>query len=341
VDIVAALAPVVAFLAILVLLDSFKLVAPRLVCLAIGAGVSAALLCLAAQAALVAAGLPLPLLARYVAPLMEETAKAAFVLFLVRRARVGFLVDAAIVGFAVGTGFALAENVEYLRRLAGEGLALWIVRGFGTAMLHGGTTAVFAILLKRASDRAPRHVLRAALPGWAAAFVVHSAYNHLLLPPLAATGLLMLVLPVLLQLVFAQSEKATREWVGAGLDLDVELLNLLLSSHFSATRLGRYLRELKSHFPGAVVADMFCLLRLEIELGIRAKGMLMAREAGLDAPVDDKLLAQLRELEYLRRSIGRTGLIALRPLQMTSHRDQWHRYLLEQAAATRRRRAGL
>jgi hypothetical protein len=82
---------------------------------------------------------------------------------------------------------------------------------------------------------------------------------------------------------------------------------------------------------------MFCLLRLEIELGIRAKGMLMAREAGLEAPVDEGLLAQLEEVAYLRRSIGRTGLIALRPLRMTSDRDEWHRYLLQQAAATRKR----
>ncbi len=63
----------------------------------------------------------------------------------------------------------------------------------------------------------------------------------------------------------------------------------------------------------------------------------MAREAGLEAPVDEGLLAQLEEVAYLRRSIGRTGLIALRPLQMTNDRDEWHRYLLAEAAATRRR----
>ena len=83
---------------------------------------------------------------------------------------------------------------------------------------------------------------------------------------------------------------------------------------------------------------MFCLLRLELELGIRAKGMLMAREAGLEVPVDESLLAQLDEVAYLRRSIGRTGLIALHPLQMTNDRDEWHRYLLERAAANRRLR---
>ena len=53
--------------------------------------------------------------------------------------------DAAIYGFAVGTGFALVENVYYLLSLPGAPAALWIVRGFGTAVMHGGTTAILAM----------------------------------------------------------------------------------------------------------------------------------------------------------------------------------------------------
>ena len=131
------------------------------------------------------------------------------------------------------------------------------------------------------------------------------------------------------------SERQTREWIGAGLDLDVELLQLVKSSHFGGTRLGRYLAELRSRFPGPVVADMFCLLQLDLELAIRAKGMLMAREAGLSVPMDDALRARLAEREYLEKAIGRTGLIALRPLQVTSDFDHWHRHLLEHQARAR------
>jgi hypothetical protein len=76
---------------------------------------------------------------------------------------------------------------------------------------------------------------------------------------------------------------------------------------------------------------MFCLLQLELELGIRAKGMLMAREAGFDVPIDDEVRASLAERAYLHRTIGPIGLLALRPLQVTSRRDEWHRYLLRHA----------
>jgi len=142
---------------------------------------------------------------------------------------------------------------------------------------------------------------------------------------------IMLVLPLLLLFVFDRSERATREWIGAGMDLDLEVLQLVSSEHFTVTRFGQYLQELSARFPGIVVADMYCLLRLELELSVHARALIMAREAGLDLKADDDLDASLAEREYLRRSIGRAGLLALRPLQVTSHRDSWHRELLKQA----------
>ena len=123
--------------------------------------------------------------------------------------------------------------------------------------------------------------------------------------------------------------------MATALDLDVALLDLIRSPHFDDTRLGRYLSELRARFPGPVVADMFCLLQVELELGIRAKGMLLAREAGFEVPIDDQMRAGLAERAYLHGAIGPTGLVALRPLQVTSHRDDWHRYLLRQAGLKR------
>jgi protease PrsW len=135
---------------------------------------------------------------------------------------------------------------------------------------------------------------------------------------------------------FQRSERATREWVGAGLDLDIELLDLIRSELFASTRFGTYLDELRARFGGVVTADMFCLLRLELELSVQAKAMLLARDAGLELPVTADLRASLREFAALQASIGRTGLIALAPLQVSSDRDRWHRYLLAADAAASR-----
>jgi RsiW-degrading membrane proteinase PrsW (M82 family) len=326
-----ALLPVLLFLVTLLLMDSFKLVRPGAVWIAISAGAAAALVCLLLHAWLLQGGVRLSALRQYIAPAVEETAKAAFIILLIERGRVGFAVDAAIQGFAVGTGFALVENTLYLREMPHAHALLWMIRGLGTAILHGATTAIFAMIAKGLVDRHPDRFLRGFATAWIVAVAIHAAFNSPLLPPVAAMLLLLTVLPILTLWVFHRSEQATREWIGGGLDLDLELLALVMSEHFPSTQLGGFLRRFRSRFDGPVVADMFCLLRLELELSVQAKAMLVARAAGLRVPVDDDLRACLGELEYLRASIGPTGLLALKPLQVTSLRDDWHRYLLEQS----------
>jgi hypothetical protein len=105
----------------------------------------------------------------------------------------------------------------------------------------------------------------------------------------------------------------------------------MTSPDFAFTRFGRYLRELCARMPGPMIADMFCLLRLELELSLQAKGLVIAREAGLDLPLSADHDAGLAERRYLHDAIGKVGLLALKPLQVTSRRDRWHRHLLRRA----------
>src|SRR5437762_13954200 len=84
------LLPVVLFLVALLLLDSYKLVGRTAVLASIGAGAVAAVVCFLANTALLyRVGLDANVLGRAVAPVLEETAKAAFLFVLIRSGRVG------------------------------------------------------------------------------------------------------------------------------------------------------------------------------------------------------------------------------------------------------------
>jgi hypothetical protein len=109
------------------------------------------------------------------------------------------------------------------------------------------------------------------------------------------------------------------------------VVETIASGEALETRIGQYLHSLKAHFPGEVVADMLCLLRIQAELAIRAKGLLLAREAGLAPPVGDDVRDALSELRYLERSIGPTGRLAMKPVLRRDTRDLWQVYLLEDA----------
>lgn len=325
-----ALLPVLAFLAVLVYLDSFKLVGLRTVLVAIVVGMAAAGVSYGVNVAMLPRlDLEFATYTRYVSPFVEEVLKGLALVWLIRTRRLGTLVDAAIFGFAIGTGFALVENLYYLLSRPDAQVPVQVIRGFGTAIMHGGATAIFAIVSVAVTDKRPEAGLAAFIPGLLAAVVMHSIYNHLLVRPVFATLGILVLLPPVVYFVFEQSEKSLRDWLETDLDSDVELLRLINSGEFTESHAGQYLHSLAGSFHGAIVADMLCYLRLHVELAMRAKGILLMRESGIEAEIDDEVKEQLAELRYLERSIGRTGQLAVRPiLQMTS-KDLWQIYMLE------------
>lgn len=329
IKILVSLPPVFLFLIALIFLDSYKLVKFGSVLLTILVGSIVASVCLLMNSWLLRLFTwEISFYSRYGAPVIEETLKAAYLVYLIRSQKIGFMVDAAIHGFAIGAGFAFSENIYYLQALSNSNLFLWIVRGFGTAVMHGGTTAIFGIISKNLSDRHSSDKVHVFLPGLAIAIGIHSFFNHFLLPPLISTVSLLIALPLIIIIVFEQSEKSTRHWLGVGFDTDMELLEMITSGKLSETRIGFYLQSLKSHFPGEVVADMLCLLRIHVELSMRAKGILLMRGAGFRITTDPEIKEKFAELKYVEKSIGKTGQLAIAPFLHKSSRDLWQLYML-------------
>jgi RsiW-degrading membrane proteinase PrsW (M82 family) len=327
--IAVSLVPVVLFLLTLIALDSYKLVRARDLVLAILVGCGIALLCLSINDFLIRAlAIPRVTFSRYGAPPIEELAKTGFVLWLVRRGRIGFLVDAAIVGFAVGTGFALIENAYYVQILETDNTLVWIIRGLGTAVMHGGVTAIGAVVAKGVFDRSGGRRFW-FLPGLLLATVLHSMFNHFVLGPVGETILLHAVMPPLIALVFWHSERSTRRWLGSQMDVDAELLEIIQSGRVAESRIGRYLDAVRHQVPPAVLVDMLCYLRLRVELAIAAKGLLMMRAAGFKAAVPEGTREKFVELRHLEKTIGPTGRLAMAPCFHQSTRDLWQIYHLE------------
>ncbi len=324
-DIAVSLLPVFLFLVALVFLDSYKLVKLHEIVGTIIFGALSAVVALFLNTFL-AQYVPrgMHILPRYVAPVTEELLKSVFIVYLIRSGKVGFMVDAAIHGFAAGAGFAFMENIYYLQAVGGESPVLvWLIRGFGTAMMHGGTTAILAIMTKNLADRSPVNRFWHPVPGVLIAIVIHSFFNHFPFPPQVMTAVLLIGLPVLMVLVFRRSEISTREWLGVGFDTDATLLEAIDTGVVSETKVGLYLSALKSNFPGELVADMLCMLRLHLELSIRAKGILLMREHGFEPKAEPDTREKFAELEYLEKSIGTTGMLAIKPFLHTTHRDLW------------------
>jgi len=329
-QIVVALLPVLTFLAVLLYLDSYKLVRMRTMLVVLACGAAVAVATYPVNAFLLkVSGLDVPTFTRYVGPVAEELLKALVIVVLISTHRIGFLVDAAIFGFAVGAGFSLVENLYYLEEARDATMATWIVRGFGTALMHGGATALLGVVALALLERESRLRAWALVPGLALAIGLHIGFNHLVHWPTAAAVAMLLVLPSLFYLVFERSDEAVGNWLGKGFDADAEMLELINSGRVSDSPVGQYLQTLKNRFTGPVVADVLCYLRLHTELALRAKGVMMMRENGFEAKIDDETRAKFEEMRYLEESVGRTALLAIRPMLHLSHKALWQLYVLE------------
>ncbi|MDZ4867072.1 MAG: PrsW family glutamic-type intramembrane protease [Alphaproteobacteria bacterium] len=332
-----ALAPALAFLFVLDQLDSFRLVSLRA---AVGTLIAGGLLAVASYfvnaLAMDITGANIQNYARYGAPIIEELLKAAVIIYFFARARIGFLIDAAIMGFAVGTGFAFVENLYYLYTFPEANIGVWIVRGFGTAMMHGGATAIFAVLAQTWTERHTKFQPALYIPGLAAAIVIHSLFNHILSNPLLATGAVLVLIPAILLVTFAKSEHKIHDWLIHDYESHEHLL-ATMDIEFAHSEAGRFVSEVADKFTGTDAADIFAYMRLHAELVLRAEKVLLGREAGTVERITGDDTHAFRRLHELERKIGRTAMMALWPHLHYSRQELAELYELESRARNRRR----
>lgn len=252
---------------------------------------------------------------------LEEGLKLTLVWMLLRRDSLAFLSDAAVYGAAVGVAFSLIENFKYAIASPAEPVLTLVYGGFATSLLHIGLTSLAAALVFILSrwnpgSRLARRPFCVLLISLFAAFVLRYAYSFMDLNPQNALTVMVIVVAALLGLFFRLSKERMGQWMEISMAQEVELAASLKSGQFADTPAGRYLLLLKGRFQPQVFFDMLVYLNLFLDLSLNAKRLLMLKEVDLSPAPQDvaEFKNKAKELKQLRRSIGRAGLTALRPV---------------------------
>lgn len=233
------------------------------------------------------------------------------------------MIDAAIYGFASGAGFSLVENIWYIISNPLEfNMMTWIIRGFGTAIMHGGATALLAVLFIAAINRSDKKIL-AAPTGLIFAILLHAGFNYFPLDPRLQTLLIIVLLPIMFFLVFTFSNSKLQKWLEIELNSEVELLNMIRKGEFRSTKAGNFLLSMRERFTPEVIVDMYCYIALFLELSIKAKRNVMLNETGFPMMIEKDIEPKLKELAELRKLIGPVGELALAPLIRMNYRSLW------------------
>ncbi|MBL8546152.1 MAG: PrsW family intramembrane metalloprotease [Hyphomonadaceae bacterium] len=325
-----AIAPVVVLLVVFDRLDAFNLISAREIAILLGAGGAFAALSFLANWR-VMDGFPIGFSAytRYVSPVIEESLKAAPLIFLFARNRLGFKVDAAIAGFAVGAGFSVIENIWYLFLITDANVTAWLVRGFGTAIMHGGATAIFAIVSHEMTERqaagsAAHYHFNPVLfaPGLLIAMAIHSLFNHFPEQPLVIMALTLLLAPATIFLALIRSDHATQQWLAADKAMHENMLAEIRAGHFATTGRGQHIAAIAARL-GDKANDANAYVELKTELVLRAEELIHAAQAGQTIALGDDDKAKFARLDALEHSLGQTTLAALAaPLGFTRN-DLW------------------
>jgi RsiW-degrading membrane proteinase PrsW (M82 family) len=326
-----ALVPVLVLLGVFVWLDAHKLMSlPEiLVLLALG-GIAAGFAWPVSGRLLDALPIGFSFYNRLVAPWIEEAIKAAMMILLFRFNRIGYKLDALISGFAIGAGFSVVENIIYLLRYPEYGAGTWLVRGLGTAVMHGTTLAVLAAIAHELAERENHEAagdfdfhLWWFLPGYLIAVGLHTAFNHFPDRPLVAMMGAWLISPIALMLIlrFGTHEAQRRlqtEAIAHHLQLDA-----LRAGDWPDNPSGRKIAALAGRLGPETEKRIRRYWELHAFLVLEAEESMMEEATGEMSLNEEQIRAAIAELHGLRRALGRSIVTALKALLPFSRNDYW------------------
>jgi RsiW-degrading membrane proteinase PrsW (M82 family) len=326
-----ALVPVLLLLAIFVWLDAFKLMSfGEILFLLILGGIGALVAWPISGRLLDQLPIGFSTYSRFVAPWIEEAIKAVIVIVLFRFNRIGYKLDAVISGFAIGAGFSVVENIIYLTIFPEYGAGTWLVRGLGTAVMHGTTLAILAAVAHEFAERENREAagdfrfnLLWFLPGYLMAVALHTAFNQFPDRPFAAMMAAIIVAPIAIMGILYFGTAEAQRWLEAESREHRSQLEALRKGRWPNSPSGRKIAALAGRLGPDGVTRVRRYWELQAWLVVEAEEALMAEASG-DAAFDaGQVRAAFAEMAGLRRALGRSSFAALKALLPFSRNDYW------------------
>ncbi|MDQ3471240.1 MAG: PrsW family intramembrane metalloprotease, partial [Pseudomonadota bacterium] len=336
-----ALVPVLLLVALFVWLDVFKLMQLSEI------GVLLLLGAVAALASYPISGVMLDQLplgfsfySRVVAPWIEEAVKALGIIALFRLNRIGYKLDAVISGFAIGAGFSVVENMIYLARFPELGASVWMVRGLGTAVMHGCTLAVLAAIAHELAERENREAtgdfnfnLFWFLPGYLFAVALHTVFNQFPDRPLLAMMGALVATPILLMSIFQFGTDEAQKWLAAESSQHRAELETLRSGQWPDGAAGNRIAALAERLGPAAATRIRRYWEVQAWLVVEAEQAMLDEASGDVVLASEKIAASFAELAAIEAALGRSGMAALKPLLPFSRNDHWEVRELRQRTA--------
>jgi len=325
-----ALVPVLVLTAVFIWLDVFKLVTFwETVLLLVLGGIVASITYPISGAFLDTLPIGFNNYSRFVAPWLEEALKTIVVISLFQFNRIGLKLDAVIMGFAVGAGFSVVENIFYLLRFEDLPPSVWMVRGLGTAIMHGTTLAILAAIAHQMAERSMHRSARDYhfsplwfVPGFFAAVAIHTAFNQFPREPIIAMLGTLVLAPLSLLAIFRFGTREAEHWLAEEEQAHEALVATLHAGSFPDDPGWRRVAALAERSDPKAQAAIREYVTIVSELVLSEELALLHKSAG-EAGSEAGLGAKFDRLAELKAQLGKTTLSAVTSLLPFSRADYW------------------
>ena len=283
----------------------------------------------------------------FIAPVYEEIFKGLILLHFIRHAKFTYSVDGALYGFAIGTGFAIIENIFYIFDNLTEAPMIAAQRIFSADLVHAFSSAALGIALGMYRSGTPKSKWWIPASGWLLAIIQHMIFNVLI----GTKGIpyLIFFLPALPGFLFIYimmriGRKQAQGWIKEKLGMDVR------NSRGEVTLVDRLANAGKSLLPvverfGAEKTDQVeKLLYLQARLGIKHKALDgFQNNSNMYKALEAEITNISTEITKKQREIGTYAMLFIRKLftyEMISVWDQMQAKIQARAAETGSQKGG-
>ncbi|MBW4436652.1 MAG: PrsW family intramembrane metalloprotease [Pleurocapsa minor GSE-CHR-MK-17-07R] len=323
-----AIAIPLGFLYIVWVLEVFSVSRFRVMISAIGWGVAAFIIALVIQSALARFGvISASMVPITTAPFLEELLKGIGIVVLAQRMIVRYAVDGASYGFAIGTGFAVAENLLYLFANPSLQLEVSLARVLSVSLMHAFNTGFVGAVIGSNFFRRSTTLSAKLLGAFALAAAAHLLFN---LVVRNVSGLPLILIAILIGMtgltaivtVIIYAVRAERKWINEMLEND----QVSAGERAAVINPDQMIQIVAKHRDqlGHERADL--LLRytqLLAQRSILQKTLTMNQRRNYEDTLRKQLMVVDRQLEQLRREMGMYMRIWLRSLLPSEESEVW------------------
>jgi RsiW-degrading membrane proteinase PrsW (M82 family) len=253
---------------------------------------------------LISSGVSMEIVMQYVSPISDNIFKGLILYLILGRLKFARIVDGIIYGFAIGTGFAVFENFEYILTNSVSAISIAVGRVFSTNLIHMSAAGIAGFLFTTARlDKNTLTIIARILLAFAMPALLNAAFNitvrslvssYLLLAAMAFGLLPMIGLVIGIRKLINDDQK----WVEKFLQSDKTLTD------FPLDNIQKISSTIRNLFGSVRASQIERIIILQARRGILQRSLQNEKDTKFQYPIKDQLNTVRKKINGGRVVIG-------------------------------------